>query len=216
MSDEMVLLAIFGNPVEAELARARLEDEGIRAAVMGATSGDLFAGMGVGVSNVQLLVPAAERERALRVLDAAESALAKELREERERRRREEGRDGEASSTDIRPADVSPLQTSPTPAIPPEPAEGLDEADGFADDEEREERSLTWTPDDIATRAFRAALFGYITCPGVLHLYALWLILRLPFTEGELSPAGTRKAYAGLALGLLPFLVATVVLCTLA
>ena len=80
------------------------------------------------------------------------------------------------------------------------------------EDEEREEQPLTWTADDMAARAFRAALFGYFTC-GVLHVYALWLLLRLPSAEGELSPAGTRKAYAAAALALPPVLV--VVLFTL-
>jgi hypothetical protein len=115
---------------------------------------------------------------------------------------------------------VSPLQTSPAPAVPPEPAGPNEEAGQFpddgADDEEREQRSLTWTADDVAARALRAALFGYLACPGVLHLYALWLIVNLPFTEGELSPAGARRAYGALALGLLPFLIATVVLCGVA
>jgi hypothetical protein len=223
MSDKMVLLAIYGNPIEAELARSELEAEGIRARVMGATSGDLFAGMGVGLSNVQLLVPEEDYERATELL-AEESDVAREARENREReeeREKErstafkEAEAGETDSTDIRPASASPVRAEPTPAAPPEPAVGEEStgepADEFLDQEdEREERSLTWTADDFAARAFRAALFGYFTC-GVLHLYALWLIIRLPFVEGELSPAGARKAYAALALALLPFVILTLI-----
>ena len=74
------------------------------------------------------------------------------------------------------------------------------------DDDAPTDRPLTWTPDDFAARALRAALLGYLTC-GLLHLYAMWLILRLPFVEGDLSPAGTRKAFAALALILFPPLV---------
>src|SRR5262249_20680783 len=94
MSDKMVLLAIYGNPSEAELARSELEAEGIRARVMGATSGDLFAGMGVGLSNVQLLVPEEDYERATELL-AEESDVAREARENRER---EEEREKERST----------------------------------------------------------------------------------------------------------------------
>lgn len=224
MSDKMVLLAIYGNPVEAELARAQLEAEGIRAQVTGATSGDLFAGMGVGLSNVQLFVPEGDYERATELL-AEETDVGREARENREREEeRERGRSTaikeaeavETDSTDIRPAVESPVQAEPVAPAPPVPAEGDERAGGpddqfpddGQDDEEREERPVTWTADDIASRAFRAALFGYLTC-GVLHLYALWLIIRLPFVEGELSPAGARKAYAATAMALLPFLLAS-------
>jgi hypothetical protein len=215
MSDKMVLLAIYGNSVEAELARSELQAEGIPARVMGGTSGDLFAGMGVGMSNVQLLVPEGDYERATRLLDQ-ESDVAREARENREReaerrRRRstaiKEPVAAETDSTEIRPADESPIKSAAPAAAPPDMGEGEAAsavADLLPDDEEREERPLTWTADDIAARAFRAALFGYFTC-GVLHLYALWLIIRLPFAEGELSPAGARKAYSAVALALLPF-----------
>jgi hypothetical protein len=222
MSDKMVLLAIYGNPIEAELARAELEAEDIRACVLGAASGDVFAGMGVGVSNVQLLVPEKDYERATRLL-AEESDVGREAREgrARERRRRKKrstaiqgGQDAESGPTDIRPAVESPAQGADSP-VPPaegeeraeEPTEQWPEAEG--DDDEREDRPLTWTRDDLATRAFRAALFGYLTC-GLMHAYALWLLGSIPSTEGDLSPAGARKAWAALVLTLLPWLVALV------
>jgi hypothetical protein len=219
MSDKMVLLAIYGNPVEAELARAQLQAEGIPARVMGGTSGDLFAGMGVGVSNVQLLVPEGDYERASQLLDE-ESEVARESRENREREAERAARrstaikepvPAESDSTDIRPAEKSPAEAAADPAASPETAEvEAAGADLLPDDDEREERPLTWTADDIAARAFRAALFGYFTC-GLLHFYAIWLIIRLPFAEGELSRAGARKAYAAVTLALLPFVVLTLI-----
>jgi len=244
MADKMVLLAIYGNPVEAELARAELEAEGIRAGVMGATSGDLFAGMGVGMSNVQLFVPEADYERASELL-AEESEVAREARENREREQEEEERrrataikraDAASSDlTDIRPAEAPDGAEPPAAAIR-EPVAGeegreTDLADPLPDDDEREPRSLTWTADHIATRAFRAALFSYflwmmglvlyfwwwvpLMSPGLpfllaaaaFYLYAIYLMLRLPSAEGELSPAGMRRAYAALGLILLPPLV---------
>ncbi len=200
MSDKMVLLAIYGNPIEAELARAELQGQGIRACVMGATSGDVFAGLGVGMSNVQLLVPEADYERATELL-AEESDVAQEARENWER---EEEPDtaiqpadlSATDATDIRPAIQSPLRTESNPVPPAPSGNGAETESELAshfpeEEEDRDERPLTWTPDDIAARAFRAALFGYFTC-GVLHLYALYLIVRLAFVEGDLTPAGAQ------------------------
>jgi hypothetical protein len=226
MSDKMVLLAIYGNPVEAELARAELEGAGIRACVLGASSGDLFAGMGVGLSNVQLLVPEEDYERAAGIL-AEESDVAREARENREREEEAARQDstaikektaGEASPTEIRPVSESPIQAVPAPTDRAEPVAGeetkgdlAEELSEEAEDVERDESPLTWTPDDMAERAFRAALFGYFTC-GVLHLYALWILLYIPFTEGKLSPGGARKAWAALALAIWPPLLVLIVL----
>jgi hypothetical protein len=163
---------------------------------------------------VQLLVPEGEYERASQML-AEETDVGMEARlnrereeEERETAIREAGR-GEAESTDIRAVGESPVQAEPTPRARPEPAAEeeteADAAGGLPDDQEedeRDERSVTWTADDIAARAFRAAIFGLLICPGLLHFYALWLVIRLPSAEGELSPAGWRKAIGAMALSL--------------
>src|SRR5262249_37378189 len=102
--------------------------------------------------------------------------------------------------------------------------------------EEHEKRPLLWTADDIASRAFRAALFSYILCPMIfglyflllmpglvlaspvigaavlLYVYSVWLMIRLPLAEGELSAPGARRAYAALTLILLPFLLTIVLI----
>src|SRR5690349_21485034 len=116
MSDKMVLLAIYGNPIEAELVRAELEAEGIRACVMGATSGDVFAGMGVGMSNVQLLVPETDYKRATRLL-AEESDVAREARRNRGRKRRRRKKPSAAIKTEG-PADSSPTEIRPAAESP--------------------------------------------------------------------------------------------------
>ncbi len=194
MSDRMVLLAIYGNPIEAELVRAELEAEGM--------------------SNVQLLVPEGDYERASELL-AEETDVGREAREDRERDEEAEGataiREPTAArddATEIRAAAESPVRDGPAVPPHPGPAEGgeapADAADEFPADDEREERSVLWTADDVAARAFRAALFGFLICPGLLHLYALWLLIRLPATEGDLSPAGSRKAVAAFVLAILP------------
>jgi hypothetical protein len=206
MSDRMVLLAIFGNPVEAELARAKLEAEGIRAAVMGSGSGDLFAGMGVGLSNVQLLVPEEDLERATDLLDAAEDEDEGEDQDGTDVKA-EAGR--KESSTRVRAPLESPLQDSaPAPESPPPESSDIPPEEEMPpeEDDEREERALIWTADEVAARALRSALFGFLTC-GLLHFYAIWLLLKLPFAEGELSPAGSRKAVAAIVLAVVPGLV---------
>jgi hypothetical protein len=203
MSDEMVLLAIYGNPIEAELVRAQLEAEGIRAVLMGGTSGDLFAGMGVGLSNVQLLVPEKDRERAAELLDAGEED---DVDEDEGSTAIKGERAPKESSTQVRTPLDSPLQDrAPSPETAPPESSDLPPEEEMPpeEDDEREGRPVTWTADDIAARAWRATLFGFLTC-GLLHVVALWLVIRLAWTEGELSPAGSRKAIASLLISLVP------------
>jgi hypothetical protein len=207
MSDRMVLLAIYGNPVEAELVRAQLEGEGIRAVVMGATSGDVFAGMGVGMSNVQILVPEADLERAGDLLDTAEE---EEVPGEDEDSTAIKGKSPrKRSSTQVRAPRATPLQGgTPPPESPPAESSDLPPEEEMPpeEDDEREERVLTWTADEVASRAFRSALLGFLTC-GLLHFYAIWLLLKLPSSEGELSPGGFWKAIAAMVLAPLPGLL---------
>jgi hypothetical protein len=204
MSDRMVLLAIYGNPVEAELVRGQLEAEGIRAVVMGTTSGDLFAGMGIGMSNVQLLVPEGDLQRAGDLLDATEED--DEFDEDEGSTAIKGEPERKESSTQVRAPLESSLQDRmpPSDAPPPESADLPPEEEmPPEEDDEREDRSVTWTADDVAARAFRAAIFGFFTC-GLLHVYALWLVIRLPWVEGELSPTGSRKTVAALAISFVP------------
>jgi hypothetical protein len=66
MAENSVLLADYINPVEAELARNRLEAEGIPAFVVDASTAGVFSGMGI--ASVKLYVPEAELKRARGVL----------------------------------------------------------------------------------------------------------------------------------------------------
>jgi hypothetical protein len=47
--------------------------------------------------------------------------------------------------------------------------------------------------DACADRAFRAAIFGMIALPPVLHLYSLYLLVRLDFSELALGPRAARR-----------------------
>ena len=61
----------------------------------------------------------------------------------------------------------------------------------------------TFLGDDLAKRAFFAALLGFLFCP--LWFYSTWCLLRLLLFPGELSPAGTRHVYVALALNVLVY-----------
>src|SRR5262249_37076078 len=56
----------------------------------------------------------------------------------------------------------------------------------------------TFLGDDLAGRAFRAALFGMLFVP--FTLYSMWLIVRLGLFRGNLSVAGMRRFYGALLL----------------
>ena len=51
------------------------------------------------------------------------------------------------------------------------------------DEEDQEPGSVRWTPDELAARAFKAAVIGFFF-PLVLF-YSVWLLVKLAATEGE-------------------------------
>jgi len=51
--------------------------------------------------------------------------------------------------------------------------------------------------------AFRGAVLGLVFCPGILHVYSLWLLLRVSLGGEELSPEANRRFYIALAIDLL-------------
>lgn len=68
MSEKIVTLAMFQNLVAAQMARNRLEAEGIRVLVLGDTASVLFGGSGL--ETVQLQVSEAHYPRALALLES--------------------------------------------------------------------------------------------------------------------------------------------------
>lgn len=76
MADELETIARFSSPMEAELTRGRLEEEGIQARLMGVTSSGLLTGIDYITGGIDLLVTREDAERARRVL--AELAAEKD------------------------------------------------------------------------------------------------------------------------------------------
>lgn len=75
MSADLRTIATFSDPIEAELVANRLDEEGITASVSGDLMNATFSGMGYMAGGIDILVPAAELERARTVL----SDYAKEI-----------------------------------------------------------------------------------------------------------------------------------------
>jgi hypothetical protein len=68
MAENYVTVAGFSEPVQAEIARGRLQDEGIPVFVTGGMAATTFSGMGALGGRVELRVPAEHLARAVRVL----------------------------------------------------------------------------------------------------------------------------------------------------
>src|SRR5262249_5763157 len=71
---------------------------------------------------------------------------------------------------------------------------------GPADEGEDEEPYDPESAENLALRAWRGALIGLITLPFILHVYSLWLLVKLANHPEEVSPAGMRRVYGALAI----------------
>jgi hypothetical protein len=215
MSDKIVTLAMFHDPLAAEMARNRLTAEGIPAMVTGDTTGGLFGGMGGAFGMVHLQVAENNLARATRILDAMEDDLdddgdsagitAKKGGKKRRRQgpeRDEEPDEPEEAIQAERPAGERPRKDPPggeasetamaASPLPPRPK----------DDDEDEPR-LSVGPDDLASRAWKAAIIGLVLMPfyfvGVpVQIYSVTLLFRLMATPEDLSPRATRSLYVAL------------------
>jgi hypothetical protein len=220
MSDEMVTLTTFGDPIEAQLVKSRLEEEGISAFITGGEAGGLFAGMGGAFGLVRLLVAERDQERAIAILEDAEEEADEQQPEGQEtairapewRRQTAAGRT-DSSISDIK-GDIVPGEPSasgPTEAI---------ELQG--DEEDEEDHHIAWRPDEVAWRALKAAVVGlmfvpfffclftpapivfvlpFAILPIALEVYSLSLLVRLIAGE-NLSYAGKWKVAAALVIAL--------------
>jgi len=216
MSEKLVTLAKFFDPMAAQLARNRLETEGIRVFLTGDGSGGTFPGLGAAFNSVYVQVFEEDFRQAQTVLEANEeemkddpstgstaiadreavrdkaaNAAAPEVSEEIQTEPR----------TSARPVTA---ETSITREPPPaeQPADGGDDADAPV---------IHWRSDDLATRAWRAAVIavlllslGYTFWGGLflvgipIQFYSLWLLARLAFMQEDLGGRGTWQLYGAL------------------
>ena len=74
MSEKLVTVAHYTDYLEADLARQLLEDEGIKAFVLGQNTGNIYSGVPV-VVDIQLQTPQSQAEEAREVLEDARKQL---------------------------------------------------------------------------------------------------------------------------------------------
>ncbi|MBY0525660.1 MAG: DUF2007 domain-containing protein [Gemmataceae bacterium] len=199
MSEEIVSIATFGNPIEAEMAKNELEAAGIPAYVQGGETASLFGG-GAGLfGSVRLFVAENHRLRALVILDGMEN-------EPEEAEEPEPTTDIKAPEWKRATADADPaIQAKRSRRRPdervqdqaPEETESFADHDGDDSDDD-EEAELAWRPDDYAVRAWRAAILGLFLLPPLLHFYSAWLLMQMWSRSEELSPSASWKASAAL------------------
>lgn len=234
MADEIVTLVAYSNLMEAQLARNQLVAEGILVEMTGETGGALLPGMEHAYGHYQLLVRETELDRAAAVLGLdVEEELPPEEEDEPDApetafsARGEEGfrasqADEPPPATSLRPrsftdfpAKVEASDASPAP-------------EEFDDDElaEKVNRRLTYSAEELATRAFRTAALGTLLVMAlslvclpcffvpalVVAAYSLWLLVRMAMLPEEVSTMAMVKVYTALAIDAALILVVLVYL----
>jgi hypothetical protein len=208
MSEDFRTVSSFHTAAEAEVARNRLEEEGIRVLLSGDMAATALAGVEQIVGGTHVQVPAEDVARARAILDADREAA-----EARDRAK------GIPLTTAGRPAWVCPrcgthvdqdIELCPScGTLVPDPAALGDEEDGA------EAQDLkTRVGDRLAARAFAAALFGIFICAPLPHLYSLWLLWKLSHSEADVSARGRWMANAACIIDLV--IVALAALAVLA
>jgi hypothetical protein len=192
MADKTVLIARFGDTVEAEMAKNRLEAEGIPAFLGSEATGGLFAGLGHAFGGIALHVREVDWERAARLLQEIEDKS-----EENEGPPEEEVELGATAEPPAPDHDVEEWDERPVATEP-----GLE-------GEEEPRHPIQRTADDLAAYAWRAAVLGFIVCPFILHVYSLYLLLRVALMPDSLTAAWKRKAIVALVLDLVVLIFVT-------
>jgi hypothetical protein len=188
----------------------------------GGMTGALFGGMGGAFGLVHLQITEENLARAARILEAMDedheaddeledsTAITEEPGGQRRRRKRPPIdaspdlplRAGFASSgiqrgdrPTAKPSRSGPGETGIAPT--PMPSSPMLDAGN--------EPQLSYGPDEMANRAWRAAVIGLLFFPPVLHFYSLVLLSSLGAMAQQPSPAGMRKVYGALAIDLAVF-----------
>jgi hypothetical protein len=204
MPENFTTVATFTEPGEAEIACARLRDEGIAAFVTGDIATGVFPGLGA-TSHVQLRVPQVDLERAREIL-AASVKQAEENAHERSLFWSCPSCGWHADyETELCPACGALLDPPYDPDLAPEPEAATE--DEQEPDAAPPTKADTWVGDKLATRAFRAAIAGLFVwwpCPPIPlgALYSLYLLCRLVLYSGEVSASAVGKCLVAFVIDL--------------
>jgi len=181
---ELATIATFGDAQEANIVKGSLQDHDIRSFLIGELAGVTLWHVGTALGGVKLQVASATAARAI--------ALLKELRAEH----------------------ASPAWHCPHCGADVDAGfdqcwscgAGAESGDALVSSNGHQPAKTESTPvagaDEIAERAWRAAVIGGLFIP--ILFYAFFLILRI--SGEELSPPATRKFYASLAILAMAFM----------
>jgi hypothetical protein len=217
MSDEWITVASFSVPLAAQIAMGRLQDDGIEVFSTGELSAAPFAGVSALGGTVQLQVRAYDAHRARGILAECEELAHSDWESQAEpediwvcslcgepvsntfgvcpscQTSRDAIRSADAATTRLSRIAPSPdedngarqeqVTTAPPPLRDEEFTEEVPEIPNLD----------TFLADDLARRAFRAALFGIMSTVFLFNLYSLWLSLRLCLMPGELTPKSSSR-----------------------
>lgn len=209
MSDNVVTLATFNTPGEAQMARNMLEEQGIKAMI----ADEELIGMNWCLSNaiggVKLLVLESQWMQARVAL-----AQHQETLDDDDDDVGESAEDyGDESPEDIdeqitaKPLAKTIAEEDVDRQIAQQPMRfgrepGLEEPEPIVISE----------GEDLAARAFRASLFGiFLLFPPIFHLYSAWLLLKLFRWDGELSDSATTKVLVAMVIDVAVIIFASMI-----
>jgi len=223
MPEQLVTLARYFDPMAAQLVKNRLETEGVRVFLTGDAGGGTFPGLGAAFNSVYVQVFEEDLPKAQAILAASEEALEEDeaadastaVMDREAVRGSDAAPDEGCESEDIQAAPPTPALSEPMEAgITRVPAPAVQLATRR---DEAVDPVIHWRSDDLATRAWRAAVFavmlmalgftqwGDLFCGGLylvgipVQIYSLWLLARLAFMEEDLGGRQTWQLYGALA-----------------
>jgi hypothetical protein len=219
MADRLATIATFTTPFDAQLAKGRLEAEGITVFLSDEMTVGMVWGLGTALGWIKLQVAESDAARAEMILsEIADKARARD---------REAGPDGDdgpaAAGTCV--GCGSPLSAESDVCV------YCEESGGLADDEDPAMSALAPTPtnrmsfreegretyftlgDQLAERACRVTIFGlfFFAFLALPQFYALYLAMRFACFEGNVLPASTRKIYLTLIVNGLILVLAVLI-----
>lgn len=199
MSDNVVTVATFNTPEEAQMAKNILDEEGIKSMIADAQTVGLFGSyVGTALGGVKLQVLEEDWMK-------ARSILAMHLEDFDEEDGEDQPESDESPDEHITkqraPAVVSNKELSQQIVDDPDRVSPTEE--GLEAPEPVEESE----GEELASRALRAALLGLIFCPPLLHIYSISQLMSLSNWKGELSTSGKTNAHAALVIDCIVFVL---------
>lgn len=186
MSDNLVTVATFNTPAEAQLAKNVLEEEGIKSMIADEEVVGMAWYIGNAVGGVKLLVLEHDWMKARATIAQHQEKLDEEMEA-----------DGAEDYGEDQEVDEHISESPGRPSIPEDEIERQIAEKPMqlgSTTDAGEEKETVSEGEDLARRAYLAAVFGIIFTP-----YSMWLLWRLANWKGELSTAGIIKVLLAIA-----------------